>query len=155
MNLNIETTGVEDTIRALNNLGGAFASQGYETGLAAAARVVAREARGTDRFKDKTGNLRASIRVKKGLPRFFPSYLVLVTAPHGGLVTIGTKERYQRKTGRYTGKVKGNQFLTKAAEKDKQGQLNAFKRGVDREGSKIQRELARGTGIRRRTLRNL
>ena len=154
MNSRIDVTGVEGIINNLNNLGGTLADVAYETGLSGAARVVAREARQTSKFKDKTGNLRASIGTRRGLPRFKPSWLVLAKAPHAGFITIGTKLRFHR-SGKSVGKIVGVKFLTEAAENTKTAQLQAFKRGVDKEGSKINRELARGSRIRRRTLRNL
>ena len=155
MTVDIAVQGVTATITALNNLGGTLADVGYETGLLEVAKVITRGARGTTLVGDKTGNFRNAWRARRGLPRYRPSALVVNRAPHAHLLLIGTKPRFQKTTGRYTGFIVGRRIVQKAAEEHRQECLQAFVRGVNKEAAAIQRELARGTRIRVRTLRNV
>ena len=65
MEMQVDFTGIEDTIKALNALPGLLATQVYGDGMLAAAKVVAADAKQTAAFSDKTGALRKSIRARK------------------------------------------------------------------------------------------
>ena len=164
MRLDLEIEGVRASIQALNNLGGVLADQGYESGLLAVARIIRRGAEATNLHKD-TGRpsdtnppLRKSWKVSRGKQRYRPSALVFNIAPHASLILLGAglkRRRVQRSTGRYTGQIQPRRIIQRAQEDNEAAILQAFKGGVDREASKIQRELARGVNIRARTLRNV
>ena len=126
---------VEQTIRALDNLGGVLADVGYESGLLAVAKVIEKAIVQGTYFRDKTGLLRSSFKVERGRPGYHPSAIIRNTAPHSWLVNRDV--RYYRR----------------AAEDNDAECLAAFVRGVNREGGRIQRELARGGRVRARTLR--
>ena len=126
---------VEQTIRALDNLPGALAEVGYESGLLAVGRVIEKAIVQGTYFRDKTGLLRSSFKVERGRPEYHPSAIIRNSAPHSWLVNRDV--RYYRR----------------AAEDNSAECMAAFVQGVNREGGRIQSELARGGRIRARTRR--
>ena len=157
VSINVNIEGLDEATRRLRNLGGALAEVAYETGLLAAAKVISDEARETETFENRSYLLRWNFGEKRGNKANHPSALAINDAPHSHLINDGTLPRYTRNNA-FRGAVRARDFFGKAAEATKQQQLEAFVRGVNKEESKINRELARvarGGRISARTLRNI
>ncbi|MYH25520.1 MAG: hypothetical protein F4156_09855 [Holophagales bacterium] len=73
MEMQLDFTGFEETIKAMTALPALTATQVYGDGMLGAAKVVRDEARGTVALGDRTGRLRASIKVRRQASRVHTS----------------------------------------------------------------------------------
>lgn len=109
----------------------AQAKGGVDAELEQAAQTVALVAWGSMDFKDKTGRLRAKIKVEKS--RFQDGgWLVTVRAPHAHLVERGHLQVKKSKSGivRVVGHVPGKRFLHKAYNRVRALVISRLKQGV-------------------------
>ena len=137
---------VAQVLQQLEALPGVLEEVALEDGLLAAAKVVAAEAKQTADFSDHTGNLRRSIRARRGTRRYRPSALVETKRPEGAhahLIEFGTV------------KMQDKPFLVPAANNTKAEQLRACSQGVRKNFSKVERELKGKIKVSRRTARAL
>ena len=113
----------------------------YTDGLVAAARVAARRAKQTDAFQDDTGNLRGSIKARRGQRRYHPSALVVAEAPHAHLLEFGTV------------KMKERPFLLPAVQSVKTQLVPQFVKGIRKRYRRVSDELAGRKKLSRRVAR--
>ncbi len=73
MEMDVDFTGFEDTIKAIEALPGLLGQAVYGAGMLAAAQVVAAQAKTTSAFADKTGRLRGSIKARPRASRVYTS----------------------------------------------------------------------------------
>ncbi len=144
---------VETVIAQLVALPGVLEEVATEDGLLAAAKVVAAEAKANAPVGD--GNLRDSIRARRGKRRYRPSALIQAFAPHAHLVEFGTGPRRKKGTGQATGEAPAQPFLEPAAINTKSSQQRAFAEGVKKNFNKVERELKGEIRVRRQTARAL
>lgn len=89
----MELDGIEELaslIAALEALPGLLEKAAVGDGLLAAAQVVAKEAKASAAFQDRTGDLERSIRARRGRRASPPTAVVEATAPNAGLLELGT-----------------------------------------------------------------
>ena len=143
--MQIEVDGIEEVAAlaaVLEALPGTLDRLATEEGLLEAAEVIRDEAK-ANAPEGKTGNLRRSIRARRGTRRYKPSVLVMATAPHAHLVELGTVKSAARP------------FMEPAAINTKSAQLRAFAKGVRKNFNKVERELKGKIKVSRRTARGL
>jgi HK97 gp10 family phage protein len=104
-------TGVQELDRTLRELGEKVASRASRRAVQFTGQVIAVDAKAAAP-KGKTGNLRKQIRYKWDKQgRNIVNGKVTVGSRHGHLVTMGTKERFHKKTGKHVGRVVGSHFF--------------------------------------------
>lgn len=113
----------------------------FTDGLVAGARVIARRAKQTEAFEDKTGNLRRSIKARRGQRRYPPSGLVIAEAPHAHIIEHGTVH------------LPARPFLVPAAEVTRQETARAFVKGIRRRYRRVTDELQGRRKLSRRVAR--
>ena len=146
--MQFEVDGIEDLgrlIRQLEALPGVLDRVAVEDGLLESAKVVAKEAKANAPV-GPTGNLRKSIRARRGTKKYKPSAIVETKRPEGShahLVELGTV------------KAAAQPFLEPAVNNTKSAQLQAYAGGVRKNFSKVERELTGKIKVSRRTARAL
>lgn len=137
----------DDAARALGALGGIVEDVAVQNALRAAASVVLRKAKRSKDFKDRTGRLRRKgVRVYPGKKMFFPSFIVKMGgrgARQAHLLEKGTKDRYQKTTDRFLGRIKPRKILENAVEKTRTNQANAMLRSMAKSQAKVEAALQR------------
>ena len=137
--------GIERARRQLNEIGPGVWYLAVADGLAAYGRVLAKDVKG--RLPSRSGRTKASIRNRRGYPRFEPSQ-VIRAGRAGRLLDTGTEPRYQR-SGKYTGISPAKGYIDAAIESTRQPGALAFVKTVNRALPRIIRQLEAGKVPRR------
>ncbi len=146
--MEMEVEGTEELgrlIRQLEALPGVLDRLAVEDGLLEAAKVVAKDAK-RRAPAGPTGNLKKSIRARRGTRKYKPSAIVETKRPEGShahLVELGTV------------KTASKPFLEPAVNNTRPAQLRAFAGGVRKNFSKVERELKGKIKVSRKTARAL
>ena len=156
--LTVEYSGWGEMGLALRNLPNSKAYKDVlQTGLVAGARVYRNKIKQSTRFKDKTGNLRKSIKGGPGRARYRPSAIVQAKAPHVHLLQSGTKRRYTR-TGAHRGVGPRTDFFFSVIRSRSVGAiaLKRIRRSITRDRAKVRAYIKGETvAIRKRLARLL
>jgi len=89
-----------------------------ETAEKEIAEKVYSEVKGTSKFIDRTGNLRAGIKLYKS-KYARGGYIVHSSAPHSHLIEYGTADRYDLERDAFRGKVTARPFMRPVGRKYK------------------------------------
>lgn len=150
------TKGFEDTLAALKKLRTGLDKKAIDRAAKEALKPIKTDAKSTVKSNhNKDGKLFKSIKVKqmnrRQRRRFgFASGAVVGAdyriAPHAHLIEFGTKGRVY-KTGlgsyRYTGKVRGSKFLTKAKDRNVNTVFARFRKSIIPEIERVKRKARR------------
>ena len=155
MKLSIDTTAfdreVREAIKFLEELPGKLDETAHQDAMRAAARVVAAEAKQTTTFIDRTGNLRASIRVRSSPKKHKPGALVIAS----GSTKAGTKGYHAKLVEYGTVKTKARPFLEPAARGTASKQVKAAAKAAGKSFERVVKELTGAKRPTRRTRRAL
>jgi len=108
MGIDLKMRGWEDLAKMLQELPEKTQKNAMRSAIGKSARMLVKELKATNRFRDRTGALRKSIKTKRVKPtRTIVGDNVVATAPHAHLVEYG----YQRKTPTGSTHIVGKRFM--------------------------------------------
>ena len=137
---------LETVERQYRQLGPGMWYIGVGDALTAQGRVFVKAMKA--RAPSDSGRFKRRIRVSRGYPRFEPSNLIRAGRQQW-ILRKGTKARYQRTTGRYTGRVKPDDFADKAMRSVQRAATQKFAQQMSRSLQRIVRQLEKGNPPRR------